>query len=166
MKNNIWTRIVKPHQGDDGSIGAYAVHVCSAPGDDWYREYLRKQSDVIVVTSKWDDDAVHAYFPSASEQQVLQDAKGKRSVDGWVARNLADFTAQYAEGDWTPQNAYKFVLQWYFDHKRDPDTRIVKQRTEYLFRFAVGWFECNEPWVLKLVNRHNRFLEKKVYTHP
>lgn len=163
IRNNLWNRGVKVHQGDDGTRGDVGIKVQVAPGDLWYKEYLRKEVGVIVVCTKWGtDDVVASYFPSAEDQQFLMEkaAKGKGSVDGWVARNLADYTAEYPVGSRTPQNAYKFVLQWYHKHRRDPDTRILKQRTEYLFRFAVEWFDTTEPWVTRLLNRHTKFLEK------
>lgn len=138
IQDQIWKRFVKPYHVDDGSIGAVAVKVQVAPGDDWVREYLKKEEDHEVVTSKWDEQAVQSYFPDEHTQQLLQESAGKGPADGWIASHLDDFKSSYKrdlyEG-YRLEDVYEYCLKWYYEHKRDPNTRILRERVGFMHRF-------------------------------
>jgi hypothetical protein len=40
------------------TCGGIAVKVQVAPGDKWYKEYVRKEEDVDVKLTQWDDQQV------------------------------------------------------------------------------------------------------------
>lgn len=138
LQGNIWKRFVKPFHMDDGSIGKFAVKVQVAPGSEWYDDYLNKQDDVEVLATKWDDDVVDDYWPDDATQQFLQETYRKGSNDGWIATHLDDFQSKFKNP--TFDDAYEYCLRWYFEHKRDPDTRVLRQRSVFMHRFAVGDF--------------------------
>lgn len=141
LRNNMWTRRVQPFHKDDGSIGKFAVKLQAAPGSDWYDEYLRKEEGVQVLATKWDGDHVADYFPTAEQQQVLQDLARKGSPDGWIATHLDDFKSSIEDGVYTWAKSYAYCLRWYFDHKRDPNTRVLRERARFLWQFANNDFK-------------------------
>lgn len=138
LRRNIWERYVAPWHGSDGSLSRIAVKMQTAPGDNWYREYLRKEEEVEVVATKWDDDDVGQYFPDDSTQQILQASHGERSRDGWIASHLADYAAKYADNSF--EAAFEFTFRWYVEHKRDPTERFLRERAHFLYCVRSGDF--------------------------
>lgn len=136
LRNNMWTRYVKPHHADDGSRGSVAVLMQVAPGPRWYDEYLRKEDEVEVVTTKWDNVLTAAYFPDAHTQSILQASNTKGSRDGWIASHLDDYKSKYDEN--TFDAAYTYTFGWFVENKRDPNERILRERAHFLFRIASG----------------------------
>lgn len=161
LQGDIWKRFVKPYHQDDGSLGKYAVKVQVAPGSEWYDEYLNKQSDVEVLATKWDEDDIIAgeYWPDDATQQFLQETARKGSHDGWIATHLDDFKSKYEK--YSFDESYEYCLRWYHDHKRDPDTRILRQRAIYLQRFALGDFKPREADRVAYGNAFEREREHK-----
>lgn len=138
LRNNFWIRYVKPSHADDGSIGSIAVKMQVAPGDKWYKEYLRKEEDVTVVATRWDDERVKSYFPDRDTQAVLQAAHGKGSRDGWIASHVDDYKSKYDVIDF--DTAYEYTFRWYVEEKRDPCERFLRERAHFLYRIALGDF--------------------------
>ena len=73
---------VKPYC-DAGTIGGIAVKIQVAPGPDWYNEYLRKEENVKVISTLWDDEHIDKYFPDDATQKLLQESKGKGIGNNW-----------------------------------------------------------------------------------
>ena len=109
MQQNIWSRYVRPYC-DAGTIGGIAVKVQVAPGSDWYKEYLRKEDGVKVLSTLWDDALVDSYFPDADTQKLLQESQGKGPANNWVVKLLADYKSEC--------NVYTFHTAYVFLHKQ------------------------------------------------
>ena len=78
LHENLWTRFVKPFHPD--SIGEYAVVVQVCPGNKWYDDYLRKESDSTVLFDSYDREAAEAYFPSQAVQEALMEHGNRKGM--------------------------------------------------------------------------------------
>lgn len=73
LHENIWDRFVKPYHPD--SIGRVAVKVQVCPGNDWYNEYLKKETGVEVLYDAYDPADAESYFPTREVQEALMATK-------------------------------------------------------------------------------------------
>lgn len=78
IKDNAYTRLVKPYHPD--SIARYAVLVQVCPGNTWYTDYLQKEVDKEILSDTWDCQAALEYFPSEAVQETLMAKSASKNV--------------------------------------------------------------------------------------
>jgi len=78
IKDNAYTRLVKPHHPD--SIARFAVLVQVCPGNTWYTDYLQKETDKEILSDTWDCQAALEFFPSEAVQESLMAKAASKDV--------------------------------------------------------------------------------------
>jgi len=111
LHENIWDRYVKPHHPD--SIGKVAVKVQVCPGNKWYDDYLKKETDCTVVMDSYDREAAESYFPSPEVQEVLMAAGNRKSVSSSCNQWWDKHVAAWIESPFTntPDGALCYMKQ-------------------------------------------------------
>lgn len=151
VKNNVWTRLVKPFHGDSVSGVAVVVQVC--PGNDWYSKYLQKEQDVQVLSTNWDPEAAIPHFPTQQVQEALQSKSKLASVSSpYIEKRVVDWIASSFPN--SPEGSLQFLKHCMFVDKNmipisDPRKITEKAFMHYQYRNGVTDPTERELWLLK-----------------
>jgi len=122
LHENFWLRYVKDYHPD--SIPKYAVKVQVCPGNDWFDEYLRKETDSRVHLDTYDREAAEAFFPSPAVQEALVAAGDRKGVSAgcnqWWDKHVSAWVASSFCP--TPEGALCYLKQCW----RDGTSPIIK----------------------------------------
>lgn len=151
LHENLWDRHVKPFHPD--SIGKYAVKVQVCPGNDWYNTYLKKESDVEVLSANYNPDEAETYFPTEATQAVLMEP---RVIKGVACPRLETDVKAWADSDFsnTPQGAHEFIQYRMFVLKdmmpsQDNKKLVEKSRIYWRYRNGITALSERQLWLHK-----------------
>lgn len=138
IQSNVWERFVKPFHGD--SIGKFAVKVQVCPGNKWYEEYLRKESDVQILSSTWDPIEAKDYFPTEQVQEALQSKSKLASVAApHVESRVIEWTTSDFEN--SPEGALRFLNHCMYVLKNMvpiSDPRKITEKALMFYKYRNG----------------------------
>lgn len=142
LHDDFWRKVARYHPT---SIGSIAVKVQTAPGNDWYHDYLRKEEGVEIIKNDWDAERAERYFPTPEEQAFLMAAYKNKSVNAYYEDLKTKWIAMYPEDD-TYESAIRFIHRRMFDGdmRAIVDDRKVCQLAMYLHRFRKNEVEPTE----------------------
>lgn len=96
LQDYVWKHFVRDF--NEGCIARYAVRVDVNYDDKWYNDYLRKESDVEIVSTNYDASHEGKFYPSAEEQEYFQACASVNSAcDPWYADHELKFKEWWLE---------------------------------------------------------------------
>jgi len=151
VEGNLHDRFVKPFHADSPQRFATKVQVC--PGNDWYNEYLKKETDVQVLSTNWDPVAAVDHFPTQQVQEALQAKSKMASVSSpHIENRVAEWIASSFEN--SPEGSLMFLKHCMFVVKdmvpiSDPRKLTEKAFMHYQYRNGIVDPTERERWLLK-----------------
>lgn len=138
IQSNVWERFVKPFHSD--SIGKFAVKVQVCPGNKWYEEYLRKESDVQVLSTNWNPEEAKSHFPTQQVQEALQAKSKLASVAApHVESRIIEWTSSEFEN--SPEGALRFLNHCMYVLKNMvpiSDPRKITEKSLMFYKYRNG----------------------------
>lgn len=135
---NVWNRMVKPWHADSISRIAVKIQVC--PGNDWYDEYLQKESTRELISNTWNKEDAVEYFPTPAVQETLMaKAKLKGVACPWLSEDIATWTGSTFEN--TPEGALMYLKHRMFVLRNMVPISDPRKLTEKAFMY---WEYRNE----------------------
>jgi len=154
LRGNIWDRHVKPHHPDSRGNIAVVVTVCYS--NDWYTTYLKKESEVEVLSSNYNPDEAEACFPSEATQELLMAA---RDVKGVACPHLEHDIEAWTGSTFTnePTGALSWLKHRMFVLKNMIPIACKRKLTEkaqmyWEYRNQIVTPSEREHWLLKQLN--------------
>ena len=151
LQGNVWNRLVKPWHEDSISRIAVKIQVC--PGNNWYDEYLQKESTRELISNTWNKEDAESYFPSQEIQETLMaKTKLKGVACPWLSEDIATWTGSTFEN--TPEGALQYLKHRMFVLRNlvpisDPRKRTEKALMYWEYRNGVISPSERELWLLK-----------------
>lgn len=112
IKDNVWTRMVKPWHED--SIARIAVKVQVCPGNKWYQEYLQKESTRELISNTWNEEDALEFYPEPAVQEALMaKSRCKEVACPWLEQDVSTWTGSTFEN--TPEGALMYLNSRMYD---------------------------------------------------
>jgi len=143
LQENITMRIVRVNGHPEAKNGL-AVKVTTQYNHKWYDEYLKKESDCVVLHDTYDRSAVTSYFPTEAAQDFLIASKHHRASDEHIDNHVQRWITMYPD-DSSSYSAARYL--YYRMYKtRDlvvmQDKRRLSQLAQCLHEYRTS---CTEP---------------------
>jgi len=151
LHENIWDRQVKPFHSD--SIGRVAVKVQVCPGNTWYDEYLKKETDVQIHLDTYDREAALEFFPTEAVQEALMAKHEQKGLAcPWLEQDTGTWATSTFEN--TPEGALMYLNHRMYVLKNMvpiADPRKITEKALMYWKYRNGVISPSERelWLLK-----------------